>query len=115
LLLLYFTRALYEKSEDARVVLRGARDDCSTCGRRSSLFDHLHLHRSRISTVRPDTSSSTGMVTTGDAVAQAPIYRLDDGLLVQIFEDLTDETGKDLSPMLLLITVCKLWWASHML
>jgi hypothetical protein len=55
------------------------------------------------------------MVTTGDAVAQAPIYRLDDGLLVRIFEDLIDETGKDLSPMLLLITVCKLWWASHML
>jgi hypothetical protein len=49
------------------------------------------------------------MATTGHPVAQALIYRLDDGLLVGIFEELTDETGKDLSPVLHLIMVCKQW------
>jgi hypothetical protein len=55
------------------------------------------------------------MVTTGNAVDQAPIYHLDDGLLVRIFEECIDETGRDLSPVLRLITVCKSWSVSAVL
>jgi hypothetical protein len=55
------------------------------------------------------------MVTTGLDASCVPIYRLDNGILARIFEECIDETGRDLSPVLRLTTVCKVWSVSAML
>jgi hypothetical protein len=69
-----------------------------------SYFDHLI-----------NTASSSAMVTTGLDASCVPIYRLDNGILARIFEECIDETGRDLSPVLRLTTVCKVWSVSAML
>jgi hypothetical protein len=55
------------------------------------------------------------MVTTGLDASRVPIYSLDNGILARIFEECIDETGRDLSPVLRLITVCRSWSVSTML
>jgi hypothetical protein len=54
------------------------------------------------------------MATTRTAASHVPIYRLDNSILARIFEELIDETGEDLMPVLRLMTVCKLWLVSVM-